>query len=314
MIVDIAGTTAPVVAKRLIKLREDGGAVALGRVLTLVIVAQPDDIETAVEAANAASREHPCRVLVLSGADGNGEPRLDAQIRVGGDAGASEVVILRAYGALVDHIDTLVMPLLLPDTPIVAFWPRELPTTEAERAIANLAQALITDSVSSANPLETLAELRRTHRARNTDLAWTRATVWRGLLAATLDQPPFEPVTRAVVEGVDGHPSLDLIAGWLAQSLKCEVTINRTSGAQAVTRVVLTRASGDIEISRPEGAVAVLRQPDQPDHNISLPVRTLRECLAEELRRLDPDEIYADVLLKGLARLDGWDKVPAAAK
>ncbi|GAA2249014.1 glucose-6-phosphate dehydrogenase assembly protein OpcA [Rarobacter faecitabidus] len=309
MIVDLANTTSPAIAKRLVKLRDEGGAVALGRVLTLVIVAAPEDIETSVEAANAASREHPCRVLVLSAEEGDTDTRLDAQIRVGGDAGASEVVVLRAYGELVTHIDNLVIPLLLPDTPIVAWWPRELPTSPAEKAIVDLAQAIITDTVESADPLGTLQKLRENHRPQHTDLAWTRATVWRGLLAATLDQPPYESVTSAIVEGDSDHPSLDLVAAWLAQSLRCPVEIRRVEGAQAVTRVVLTRADGDIEISRPSGAVATLHQPNQPVHTISLPVRTLRECLAEELRRLDPDEVYAEVLTKGLARLDGWNAV-----
>ncbi|SNS40770.1 glucose-6-phosphate dehydrogenase assembly protein OpcA [Micrococcales bacterium KH10] len=313
MIVDIAGTTASAVAKRLVKLREEGGAVALGRVLTLVIVAHDDDVETAVEAANAASREHPCRVIVVAHDDNNGgsEARLDAQIRVGGDAGASEVVVLHPQGDIHEHLDTLIMPLLLPDTPIVAWWPSELPRNTGERAVADLAQALITDSVSSERPHEMLAELRKRHHPRHTDLAWTRATVWRGLLAATLDNPPYEPVQRALVEGDGSHPSLDLVAAWLAQSLRCPVEIKRVDGAQAVTKVVLSRASGDIVIARPEGAVATLSQPGQPTHRISLPVRTLRECLAEELRRLDPDEVYGEVLVKGLARLEGWDKVPA---
>ena len=55
--------------------------------------------EEAIEAANDASREHPMRVIVLSrGTDRDEKARLDGQIRVGGDAGASEVVVLRAYG------------------------------------------------------------------------------------------------------------------------------------------------------------------------------------------------------------------------
>ena len=38
----------------------------------------------------------------------------------------------------------------------------------------------------------------------------------------------------------------------------------------------------------------------QPTHELSLPRRGLRECLAEELRRLDPDDVYGDVLRSGL--------------
>ena len=96
MIIDLPDTTTSQVAKQLVKVREDGGAVALGRVLTLLIVAHNGVAEQAIDAANDASREHPMRVIVLI--TGEGSSHLDAQIRVGGDAGASEVVVLRAFG------------------------------------------------------------------------------------------------------------------------------------------------------------------------------------------------------------------------
>jgi hypothetical protein len=34
-----------------------------------------------------------------------------------------------------------------------------------------------------------------------------------------------------------------------------------------------------------------------------MPMRELTECLAEDLRRLDPDEVYGEVLDGGLARV-----------
>jgi glucose-6-phosphate dehydrogenase assembly protein OpcA len=89
VIIDLPDTTVSQVAKQLVKVREEGGAVALGRVLTLVISARNGVAEAAIDAANDASREHPMRVIVLT--TGDGKARLDAQIRIGGDAGASEV-------------------------------------------------------------------------------------------------------------------------------------------------------------------------------------------------------------------------------
>ena len=100
MIIDLPGTTTAAINRRMVELRESGGAVALGRVLTLVVLTDDGDVEEAVDAANHASREHPCRVLVLAAGSRRGTSRLDAQIRVGGDAGASEVVVLRMYGEL----------------------------------------------------------------------------------------------------------------------------------------------------------------------------------------------------------------------
>ena len=54
---------------------------------------------------------------------------------------------------------------------------------------------------------------------------------------------------------------------------------------------------------RPAPGVAILTQPDQPDHELHLPRRTLRECLAEELRRLDADVLYGRVITTGWEQL-----------
>ena len=99
MIIELPDTTVSKISRALVNVREEGGAVALGRVLTLLIVTRHGAEEEVIEAANDASREHPMRVIVVMVGDEDAEPRLDAQIRVGGDAGASEVIVLQAHGA-----------------------------------------------------------------------------------------------------------------------------------------------------------------------------------------------------------------------
>src|SRR5690606_31460140 len=59
VIIDLNETTVSKVAKKLVSVREEGGAVALGRVLTLIIKSDGRPVEEAIEAANDASREHP---------------------------------------------------------------------------------------------------------------------------------------------------------------------------------------------------------------------------------------------------------------
>ena len=304
MIIEMPGTTTRDINKRLLKERDEGGAIALGRVLTLIISVGDRDPDEAIDAANDASREHPCRVIVIANDTKDRASNLDAQIRLGGDAGASEVLVLRPSGQLERHLDTLVIPLLLPDAPIVTWWPYEIPDNPAEHPLGRMATRRITDTTQCAQPNAALRALAAAHTDGDTDLAWTRATLWRGLIAATLDQPPYEQVTKAVVAGESTHPSVDLMAAWLAYALKCPVEIERIKDAPAITQVRLERASGDIVLDRPDGKTAALRQPDQPEHRIALPIRQLRECLAEELRRLDADEVYGEVLQKGLARID----------
>jgi glucose-6-phosphate dehydrogenase assembly protein OpcA len=298
MIVDLPSSTTSAVNRKLVELRESGGVLALGRVLTLVVVTDDGSaIEQAIEAGNSASREHPCRVIVLARGQRRAAARLDAQIRVGGDAGASEVVVLRGYGQLAsdDAGAGMVMPLLLPDAPVVAWWPDEAPPVLSKDAIGRLAQRRIADSLASKNPVKAFEQRRTGHAAGDTDLVWTRLTHWRALLAAALDFPPHDAITAATVTGEAVSPSTDLMAGWLAARLGIKVKRFKADGAGMVS-VRLERRSGPVELLRPDGRTGTLRQPGQPDRMIALARRTVPDCLAEELRRLDPDDVYGEAL------------------
>jgi glucose-6-phosphate dehydrogenase assembly protein OpcA len=264
MIVDLPSSTTSAVNKKLVELREKGGVLAQGRVLTLVIVT--DDgagIESAIEAANEASREHPCRVIVLARGQRKAAPRLDAQIRVGGDAGASDVIVLRGYGQLgePDPSAGMVMPLLLPDAPVVAWWPSEAPALPSEDAVGTLAQRRITDALSSRNPVKAFEQRRANHVAGDTDLTWTRLTSWRALLATALDTPPHEPITSAVVAGEVVSPSTDLLAGWLAARLDVKVKRSpakvRAGGADPAGRQ--GRPAAAARPARPAGSAGAAR-------------------------------------------------------
>jgi glucose-6-phosphate dehydrogenase assembly protein OpcA len=303
VIVDLPSTTSSAVSKKLVRLRNDIGAGALGRVLTLVVVVDESKADEAIEAAGDASRQHPCRIVALLHGNKRGASRVDAQIRVGGDAGASEVVVLRLYGALVEHGNSVIVPLLLPDSPVVAWWPKDAPSDVSESPIGQMAQRRITDAAESRNPRAEMQLRAGSYQPGDTDLAWTRITLWRGLLAAALDQPPYEPVMAATVTGASDSPSTDLMAGWLAHALKCPVHRARTPAGTGLVSVRLERRGGDVDLVRPHGTVATLTQPGQPVRRITLARRQLPECLADELRRLDPDEIYAEALTKGLGEV-----------
>ncbi|MEO8528206.1 MAG: glucose-6-phosphate dehydrogenase assembly protein OpcA [Pseudolysinimonas sp.] len=300
MIVELPDTTTSAISKALVKLREEGGAVALGRVLTLVIVGDGTD-EDAIEAANEASREHPMRVIVLSTAP-SAPTRLDAQIRVGGDAGASDVIVLRAAGDTCSDQESLVTGLLLSDAPVVVWWPGEAPTDPGASELGGIAQRRITDAAAADDPVTALRLRGEHYRPGDTDFAWTRLTLWRAQLAAALDQPPYEPVTSAAVTGSSDSPSTELLAAWLRLQLQVPVELKMLEpgdGPNGIHAVRLERASGTIELSRDFSGVAKLTQPGQPVHEIALPRRSLRDCLAEELRRLDPDELFGKVVRAG---------------
>ncbi|MDJ0350824.1 glucose-6-phosphate dehydrogenase assembly protein OpcA [Cryobacterium sp. PH29-G1] len=311
MIVDLPDTTTAKISKALVRIREEGGAVALGRVLTLIIASTVGHEEEAIEAANDASREHPMRVIVVSTQETTSttatpDARVDAEIRVGGDAGASEVIVLRVYGEAASDPESLVTGLLLSDAPVVAWWPGTAPAVPSESPLGRIAYRRITDASTQPDPQAALHHLCGSYRPGDTDFAWTRLTLWRAQLAAVLDQPPYEPIIGIQVTGAAASPSTALLAAWLQMQLQVPVDYELTTGPQAngLHGVHLTRASGTISLEREMPDIARLSQPGQPVQDLTLKRRSLRDCLADELRRLDPDELYGEVITRGLPQLD----------
>ncbi|MFD4367619.1 glucose-6-phosphate dehydrogenase assembly protein OpcA [Rhodococcus sp. NPDC058521] len=300
MIIDMPSTTTTAVSKKLVELRKTGGAVTLGRVLTLVVCTHDsENSEDIIDAANEASREHPCRVIVVARGPREAASRLDGQIRVGGDAGASEVVVLRLYGALADHESSVVVPFLLPDTPVVAWWPENSPAAPSQDPVGKLAIRRITDATGRENPTEAIKSRLASYAEGDTDLAWSRVTYWRALITAALDVPPHPTVESVTVSGLTEEPAVDMIAGWLASCL--DVPVTRLTGHLYVE---LRFVGGDsIRIARPQTeTTATLSRTGMPDSRVSLGRRETSDCLAEELRRLDPDEIY-EAALTGLTKV-----------
>ncbi len=293
MMIDLAQTTTGQIHDSLRKARQRLGGPASGMVLTLVIVTDETAQYDAVRAASEAAREHPCRVLAVIIRRPESSSRLDAEIRVG-EVSPGETVLLRMYGPLGQHADSVVLPLLMPDTPVVTWWPGSPPPVPSADPLGALAQRRITDAAASAGPRRCLEALAHGYRPGDTDLSWTRATPWRTLLAATMDQPHGD-VNGGAVAAEQGNPSADLIASWL--SIRFGVPFEtEISAGPGITGVTFSTAAGDISLTRPDGRVALLRRPDQPERHVALHRRDTADLLSEELRRLDPDEIYAETI------------------
>lgn len=308
MSVRLDDTTAGEVSSAINRERFLQGSSAVNRVLTLVIVADEETQADAVVAAAEAAREHPCRILTAIPRPGRTDPRLDAVITVGGGDGLGELVELRLRGHLSQHIASVVLPLLVPDSPVVVWWPGKAPASPSEDPVGRLAQRRITDAAAAARPLKALEERRTSYVDGDTDLAWTRLTPWRALLAANLDQP-HDPITGCTLEVERNNPSGTLLAAWLHARLGVPVQVRASKGA-GLTGVSVHTTHGDITLSRPAGGVAHLTRPGFPDREAALGRRTTEGLIAEELRRLDADEVYGETL-QAVVDLDA--QPPAAA-
>ncbi|HWL97092.1 MAG TPA: glucose-6-phosphate dehydrogenase assembly protein OpcA [Nocardioidaceae bacterium] len=290
MRIDLVDTNANAIAAELLQARRRAGSPAMGMVLTLIVVADERDADEALTAAEEASKEHPARILGVIKGSRQASSQVDAQVRIGaGTTGESVLIWLR--GEVSDHSESVVMPLLLADSPVVVWWPTRAPDDPAADPLGALAQRRITDAAGAHRHKQAAMSTQCHHYSPgNTDLAWTRITLWRAMLAAALDQHPAK-VTAASVRAERVSPSAELLSAWLTARLKIAVE-RRSSRGPGITEVVMQTADGEIRIERPDGRLAALTLPGQPDRPVALKRRDIAELLAEELRRLDPDEIY----------------------
>ncbi|WP_084958215.1 glucose-6-phosphate dehydrogenase assembly protein OpcA [Thermoactinospora rubra] len=294
----LTDTTAGKISSQLTHLRHQMGAPAIGMVLTLVVVTDERDQYDALKAATEAAREHPSRILAVINREREEANRLDAELRIG-ESTPGEVVVLRLYGELTEHADSVVSPLLLPDTPVVVWWPGQAPAVPAKDPIGALGQRRITDARSAPDGIAALVTLAKGYTPGDTDMAWTRLTPWRSLLAAAFDQPVGR-VRKGFVEAPARHPSAPLLAAWLSDRLDAPVKLAESAGP-GLTAVRLSLPDGELALTRGDGRLATLSRPGQPDRHVALARRHTSELLAEELRRLDPDEIFESAV-KRVAR------------
>lgn len=301
MIVTLNDTTAEKIVSALIEAhRGIGGSSAL--VHTLITICDSAHYDSVLADAVEAAREHPARVLMVVHTRGRSS-KLDAEIQAG-ETTPGDVIVLRMSGEIAAHPDSVVLPLLLPDSPVIAWWPHNAPDDMAEDPIGRFATRRISDSASAPDPCAALRRRAEHMAPGDSDLCWARITRWRALAAAALDQHPGL-VHSARVEADPHNGPTSLLTAWLAERLGVPVERFDADGPGGIVSLSLTTAAGDIEIRRTDGRSAVYRIPGEPARGVALERRSIAEAMAEELRRLDPDPVQGEAmeaLAKGLGQ------------
>ncbi|HEX2773454.1 MAG TPA: glucose-6-phosphate dehydrogenase assembly protein OpcA [Micromonosporaceae bacterium] len=289
-------TTGSDVVKALAAERRSAGGVASGMALSLIVIVDEPRVREAEAAATIASAAHPCRLLVVVRSDiERPRNRLDAEIVVGGRLGPGEAVVMRMYGRLALHAESVVLPLLVPDVPVVTWWHGEPPDEIATDFLGVAADRRITDAAQAADPIAALRQRAVDYAPGDTDLAWTRITTWRTLVAGAFDTSEAK-VTGATVVAPKTDPTAFLMIGWLSSRLGISPTWEETTQFSRMRSVELSCANGDrLRLTREDG-IALFQRSGQHDRHLPLARRPLGDELAEELRRLDADQIYAEAL------------------
>ncbi|HET8659566.1 MAG TPA: glucose-6-phosphate dehydrogenase assembly protein OpcA [Micromonosporaceae bacterium] len=306
-------TTGREVVRKLAAERRSAGGVASGLALTLVVVTDEPRVREVEDATTVAAAEHPCRLLIVV-RDGHLGPdaasRLDAEVVVGGRLGPCEAVVLRMRGRLALHAESVVVPLLAPDVPVVTWWHGPPPARIAYDPLGVVAERRITDTAQCPEPVAALHQRAEDYAPGDTDLAWTRLTPWRTLVAGAFDTTPAL-VTGVTVEATQTDPSGALLGGWLHARLGVRPALRATAmpATDGLRAVELQLDDGtQMGLVRHDGT-AVLRHTGQADRVLPLVRRRLGEELAEELRRLDADQPYAAALGAATGR-SGLDERP----
>jgi glucose-6-phosphate dehydrogenase assembly protein OpcA len=288
-------TKGSAVVRALAAERRTGGGVTSGLALTLVVVMDEKDTVDVEAAVSVASSRHPMRVLsVIRRHIEAPLPRLDAEVEIGGRYGPGESVVLRMFGRLALHAESVTLPLLAPDAPVVTWWYSETPQIIAHDPLGVFAERRITNVIRDADPAAALRQRAEDYAPGDTDLTWTVITPWRAALASAFDTAPGS-ARSVTVFGNPVDPSAQLLAGWLSSRLGIAVPVEHAEG-KYISSVEIT-FDDDYRIGMSnEGYRLVMTRPNQMDSIAPFPPRSTGDVLAEELRRLDADQPYARAL------------------
>ncbi|MDP9403050.1 MAG: glucose-6-phosphate dehydrogenase assembly protein OpcA [Actinomycetota bacterium] len=275
--------------------------------------------ERACEALHRLGSRHPGRTVVVVGpphANDGGGSSIDAEVVLHGAEAEghrvwSEDVRLQVRGPLLDHLDSLVEPLTLPDLPVVAWFAGRPP--DPGDPLLDAADAVIVDAKTEEpggeKSLPSVVSLSR----RNVviDLSWIRLRPWRELLAGLFDSPilwPFlDGVSGAEVRGKSG-PRL-LLAGWLSSRLGLLGSQIHLIDSRHTSMHLAAEHEGStatFHVERREGERMVRACADiegGPTHEdrLSLPDDSLSWSLAQALTHLRHDRVHSQAVQAALA-------------
>ncbi|MCP2377371.1 glucose-6-phosphate dehydrogenase assembly protein OpcA [Cutibacterium modestum] len=305
MIVTLSDTTASTIGAAIVDARRTVGS-GSGLVHTLICICDSSHFDAAFDAARDAARQHPSRLLMVVTTRSR-KDKLDAEVHAG-EGTPGDVIVLRLSGAMAKRPASVILPLLLPDSPVIAWWPFSGPDDLASDPIGALADRRITDSTADKDPCKALTRRAAHLTEGDSDLCWARTTGWRALAAAALDQHPVTVKFARVESAADNAPAM-LLAAWLGLRLGVQVE-RAASDAPGISAIIMATAGGDIEIRRRSGRYAVYRIPGEPARGVALDRRNVQMLIGEELRRLGPDDAFTTVMAE---IHDGADRISSTS-
>jgi glucose-6-phosphate dehydrogenase assembly protein OpcA len=309
-----AATTSPAsIEHQLAQLRGEAAGVEDGiRTHIVDLVSYADDPAVADEIAAAIAglrHSRPSRALIVCGQPDATEVAAEPSVfcspmQEGGKAIVCCELVRLDGPAAGDALASMAASLLLPDLPVFLLW---LAPPDFERpvfrALRSLTTRLVTDSTRFPETLAALGALIAQDREVVTDLAWTKITGWREVVASIFDDPDargalakLEHVAIDYVRGSDAQARL--LGGWLVASTGCDAVVTTTPVDRAdmrtgsLTHVAIDCGRERYSVDRPQEGVAVIDAPGRASRHVALRVLPTPVLIGEELEFLTNDHAF----------------------
>jgi glucose-6-phosphate dehydrogenase assembly protein OpcA len=310
----VSATVSPAsIERELSKLRaESAGAQAGVRTHIVDLIAYADDPAVADEIASAIAglrHSRPSRALIMCGLpDATAVAATPSVFCSPMQEGGKAIVcceLVRLDGpATGDGLASMAASLLLPDLPVFLLW---VAPPDFDRpvfaSLRSLTTRLVTDSTRFPGTLDALGALIAQDREVVTDLAWTKITGWREVVASIFDDPgqrdalsELEHVAIDYVRGSDAQARL--LGGWLVAGTGCDAVVTTHPVDRADMRVgSLTHVDVDcggrrFTVDRPQEGVAVIDAPGRVTRHVALRVPPTPILIGEELEFLTSDHAF----------------------
>ncbi len=205
----------------------ESDAYAPARVLNLVVVADREWRGEIQNRLDNVGRYHASRTILC--AVEPGRDSIDAwatmtgeeQVKPGELAVCHEQVVLDVGEEHLEHLETIVDPLVVTDLATLVWSPHG--HAEAVDALLDLAQIVLIDSVNEPDSASAVARAGTlAERAYIVDLAWLRSTPWRERVASTFDPPEWRDELGLISEVTVRHRPDSAIAGLLFFGWLCK--------------------------------------------------------------------------------------------
>jgi glucose-6-phosphate dehydrogenase assembly protein OpcA len=310
---------------------EHAAAEARASVLNLItVVGDETSLGAVTRVLDSLSITNPSRTLILLAQHDRESPKLEAEVSAQtrtetGHRVTTERVILHAHGEVATHLGSLVTPLVVPDLPVILWWPgRPDFDNPLFDNLCELADQLVvdTDEGFDGRDLKRLLEVAQRDQSRASigDFNWARLIAWRHLAAQFFDMPgmlsrlsQIHGVT--IFHGSDGSTiQAQLLGGWIRSrmaSVHIDVPVELRaddSFEHGVCRMlIVTGGEGGVarfSISRLQGErlCAEIRIGDQDlaPRTVRMAGRSAEELLAFELTLPGHDLLFEQSLAAAL--------------